>query len=117
MPKAVSTMPPRAMFPPSWKTWVPRERPTPSPAKASAPAAMIIGTEPRVSTLLTTVGLPNRPSRAGIGGLARTMPRLPSRLSSMEVSSPQMYAPPPTRTNRSKLKSRSRTRLPSQPRS
>ena len=30
----------------------------------------------RVSTLLTTVGLPNRPSSAGIGGFARTMPAL-----------------------------------------
>jgi hypothetical protein len=49
------------------------------------------GTAPSVMTLLTTVGLPNRPSSAGSGGLARTMPRLPSRLSSSAVSSPQMY--------------------------
>ena len=68
-----------------------------------------------VSTLLTTVGLPNRPSIAGIGGLARTMPRLPSRLSSMEVSSPQMYAPAPTRTCRSKLSREPRTLSPSHP--
>src|SRR6202030_3641818 len=33
------------------------------------------------STLLITVGLPNRPLCAGSGGLARTMPRRPSRLS------------------------------------
>jgi hypothetical protein len=30
------------------------------------------------------------PTSAGIGGLARTSPRLPSRLSSIEVSSPQI---------------------------
>jgi hypothetical protein len=47
------------------------------------------GTEASVITLLITVGLPNRPSSAGSGGLARTTPRLPSRLSSMAVSSPQ----------------------------
>ena len=41
------------------------------------------------STLLITVGLPNRPLCAGSGGLARTMPRRPSRLSRSEVSSPQ----------------------------
>ena len=40
--------------------------------------------------LLMTVGLPNRPESAGRGGFARTWPRLPSRLSSIEVSSPQM---------------------------
>jgi len=45
-----------------------------------------------------TVGLPHRPSMAGNGGLARTTPRLPSMLSISAVSSPQMYAPAPTRT-------------------
>ena len=78
------------MLPPSWNTWVPRERSTPSSWYALAPSARTAGTLASVSTLLTTVGLPNRPSMAGIGGFARTMPRLPSRLSSMEVSSPQM---------------------------
>ena len=32
-----------------------------------------------------TVGFPNKPEIAGNGGLARTMPRLPSRLSSKDV--------------------------------
>ena len=36
------------------------------------------GTAAKLSTLLMMVGLPNRPSMAGIGGLERTMPRLPS---------------------------------------
>ena len=83
-------MPPRATLPASWNTWVPRERPMPSAAYASPPSASTIGTAPRVSTLLTTVGRPNSPSSAGIGGLARTSPRLPSSDSSIEVSSPQM---------------------------
>ena len=39
----------------------------------------------------------NNPLIAGMGGLALTWPRLPSRLSSMEDSSPQMYAPAPMR--------------------
>ena len=47
------------------------------------------GTAASESTLLMTVGRPNSPLCAGSGGLARTMPRLPSRLSSSEVSSPQ----------------------------
>jgi hypothetical protein len=50
----------------------------------------MIGTEARLMTLLMTVGLPNRPSMPAAGGLARTTPRLPSRLSSSAVSSPQM---------------------------
>ncbi len=83
-------MPPRAMLPASWNTWVPRERPMPSAAYAAPPSARTIGTAHSVSTLLTTVGWPNSPAIAGIGGLARTSPRLPSRLSSIEVSSPQM---------------------------
>ena len=36
---------------------------------------------------------------AGSGGRGRTSPRLPSRLSSIDVSSPQMYAPAPSRTS------------------
>ena len=43
-----------------------------------------------VSTLLTTVGLPNRPTSTGNGGLLRGSPRLPSIDSKSAVSSPQM---------------------------
>ena len=43
-----------------------------------------------VSTLLTTVGLPKRPSTTGNGGLLRGSPRLPSIDSKIAVSSPQM---------------------------
>ena len=61
IPNAVSTMPPRSMLPASWKTCVPRERSTPRSAYAAPPSARIVGHVARVSTLLTTVGLPNRP--------------------------------------------------------
>ena len=54
-----------------------------------------------VKTLLITVGVPNRPSIAGSGGLVRTMPRRPSMLSSMAVSSPHTYEPAPTRISTS----------------
>ena len=50
---------------------------------------LITGTEASEITLFTTVGLPMKPSSAGRGGLARTTPRLPSRLFSRLVSSPQ----------------------------
>ena len=53
------------------------------------PSAMTNGTVASEITLLMTVGLPNKPLIAGSGGLARTWPRRPSRLSSSEVSSPQ----------------------------
>ena len=43
-----------------------------------------------VSTLLTTVGLPNRPFCTGNGGLARGSPRKPSIELKIAVSSPQM---------------------------
>ena len=44
----------------------------------------MIGTLASDTTLLITVGMPNRPLCAGSGGLARTWPRLPSRLSSSD---------------------------------
>ena len=76
---------------------------------------MIHGTVASESTLLTTVGRPMNPSSAGIGGLARTIPRLPSRLLRRLVSSPQTYAPAPTRTSMSKASPEPRTSGPSTP--
>ena len=52
--------------------------------------AAVAGTLASVITWLITVGLPMKPWIAGSGGLKRTSPRLPSRLSSSEVSSPQI---------------------------
>ena len=55
----------------------------------------IVGTTDIVSTLLTIVGHPYKPTRAGKGGLSLGCPFLPSILSSNAVSSPQIYAPAP----------------------
>ena len=71
-------MPPRAMLPASWNTWVPRDRSTPSSWYARAPSARIVGTLASVSTLLTTVGLPNSPRAPGSAasrGPCRACPR------------------------------------------
>ena len=48
------------------------------------------GTLASVSTLLTAVGLPNRPTSNGNGGLLRGSPRWPSIELKIAVSSPQM---------------------------
>jgi hypothetical protein len=64
--------------------------------KAAEPLVITHGRFDSVSTLFTTVGSPYKPMAAGkYGGLIRGNPRLPSRLSSSAVSSPQMYAPAP----------------------
>ena len=68
-----------------------------------------------VSTLFTTVGLPNRPTSTGNGGLLRGSPRLPSIDSKSAVSSPQMYAPAPRRSSMSKVNSEPRMSGPSRP--
>ena len=57
-----------------------------------------------VSTLLITVGFPNRPWVVGKGGFMRGNPRLPSINSNRAVSSPQIYAPAPRRSSTSKSK-------------
>ena len=75
----------------------------------------MIGTLASVITLLITVGLPNSPAIAGSGGFGRTIPRLPSRLSSIAVSSPQMYAPAPRRSSTSKRRPLPSTSAPSHP--
>ncbi len=62
------------------------------------------GTLTSVSTLLTAVGLPKRPTSTGNGGLLRGSPRPPSIDSKSAVSSPQMYAPAPRRSSMSKAK-------------
>ena len=48
------------------------------------------GTLASVSTLLTAVGLPNKPTSNGNGGLLRGSPRWPSIELKIAVSSPQM---------------------------
>src|SRR6185369_11440335 len=74
---------------------VPPDRPVPSSLNQAPPLSTMNGTFISVSTLLTIVGLPNRPLIAGNGGLSRGWPRKPSSELSSAVSSPQMYAPAP----------------------
>ena len=78
----------------------------------SAPPSTMYGTLAMVPTLLTTVGLAYRPWVAGNGGRSRGWPRKPSSESSSAVSSPQMYAPAPECTTRSRSKPEPRTLRP-----
>src|SRR5215831_20017244 len=56
----------------------------------AAPWLMMCGTQHSVSTLLTTVGLPKRPTTGGYGGFDLGLARLPSSALSKPVSSPHM---------------------------
>ncbi len=62
----------------------------PIAACSALPLSTIDSTLASVSTLLTTVGLPNRPETVGKGGFERGSPRLPSIELNSAVSSPQM---------------------------
>src|SRR5664279_5528968 len=59
----------------------------------SEPFSTICEIQHNVSTLFTTVGLPNSPLIAGNGGLVRGIARLPSSEFNKAVSSPQIYRP------------------------
>ena len=59
------------------------------------PFLKIVGTTAIVSTLLTIVGQPYNPTKAGNGGFNLGWPLFPSILSNNAVSSPHMYAPAP----------------------
>ena len=67
----------------------------PTEANHLPPLLKIVGTTAIVSTLLTIVGHPYNPTRAGKGGFILGRPFLPSKLSNNAVSSPQIYAPAP----------------------
>ncbi len=87
----------------------------PSAAYHSAPCSRISGRLASVSTLLMTVGLPNRPLTAGNGGRGRGMPRRPSMLWISAVSSPQTNAPAPILMMISRSKPLSRMLSPERP--
>src|SRR5512143_702468 len=70
----------------------------------SAPRFIICDTLTRVSTLLTTVGMPYAPCVAMYGGRTLNWPRLPSSDSMSADASPHMYAPAPRWTARSNEK-------------
>ena len=67
----------------------------PKLANQSAPRRRMVGATATVSTFVTVVGQPYRPTPAGNGGFKRGFPCLPSSDSMSAVSSPQMYAPAP----------------------
>jgi hypothetical protein len=78
--------------------------PRDKPLNQSAPRTIMAGILLSVSTLLTTVGFPQRPAICGNGGLARGLARRPSRELISAVSSPhggrqrQHAIPCPSRT-------------------
>ena len=67
----------------------------PKEANQSAPRRKIVGATATVSTFVTVVGHPYRPTLAGNGGFNLGLPCLPSKDSIKAVSSPQIYAPAP----------------------
>ena len=73
------------------------------------------GTLANVSTLLITVGLPQRPLCVGYGGRMRGCPRWPSIEWIRAVSSPQTKAPAPRRISRSNSNPEPRMLRPSRP--
>ena len=115
VPMATSTRPVRLTLPDSAKTFVPLLPAVPTEANHCAPLANSRGRLARVSTLLMTVGLSNRPRTAGKGGRGRGMPRLPSMLLMSAVSSPQTNAPAPCLMMMSRLNPLPSTLCPNSP--
>ena len=89
-PNVTSYVPGRATCPERQSSFVPDEPSVPISAKDGPERSTTSRTLTSVSTLLTTVGLPNRPTSTGNGGLFRGSPRFPSIDSKIAVSSPQM---------------------------
>ncbi len=77
------------------KSLVPAFPLRPNEANQLAPRRKMVGATATVSTFVTVVGQPYRPTFAGNGGFNRGLPGLPSSDSNKPVSSPQMYAPAP----------------------
>jgi len=90
-----STRPTLFTSPVSAKTLVPLDFSVPTLACHSLPRRMIWPMLARVSTLLSTLGLAQRPATAGKGGRGRGIPRFPSMEVISAVSSPQTKAPAP----------------------
>src|SRR3954470_18288214 len=90
MVMSISYTPGLLMLPQAEINLVPVDLPTPILAYSSPVMLMIGTTAAIVSTLFTTVGLSHKPFTAGIGGLIRGLPLLPSSDSINAVSSPQM---------------------------
>ncbi|MPN39609.1 hypothetical protein SDC9_187137 [bioreactor metagenome] len=95
VPIGTSMSPVLTMLPVSAKAFVPGLFSGPMDLYQSAPRVMISGTLAKVSTLLSTVGLSNRPCSTVRGGFTRGMPRLPSMEAVSALPSPQTNAPAP----------------------
>ena len=80
------------ILPASANTLVPFDFSVPIDANFSAPSKKITGIFASVSTLLTIVGLLNKPSSAGNGGFTVGSPLLPSIDAINAVSSPHTKA-------------------------
>jgi len=115
MPIGTSTRPVCCTLPPRAKTLVPALLSVPVLANQAAPLRMMGAMLANVSTLLSTLGLPQRPLTAGNGGRGRGSPRLPSIEVMRAVSSPQTKAPDPMRISRSKSKPDPMMSLPRRP--
>mmetsp|Transcript_28668 Transcript_28668/g.67047 ORF Transcript_28668/g.67047 Transcript_28668/m.67047 type:complete len:247 (+) Transcript_28668:336-1076(+) len=89
-PMLSSTVQGLLTFPPTLKSLVPLLLSLPNEENHPAPLLMMVGTTATVSTFVTVVGHPHRPTLAGKGGLSRGLPCLPSSDSIIAVSSPQM---------------------------
>ena len=114
-PNSTSYVPGLATWPDRQNSLGPVDVGVPICAYASPPIVTMCGMLASVSTLLTTVGLPNSPISTGNGGLLRGSPRLPSIDSKRAVSSPQMYAPAPRRSSMSKVNVGAQDRSTQQP--
>ena len=77
-------------FPEIQKILVPVFLGKPSDENHFAPLLRIVGITAIVYTLLTIVGHPYKPTKAGNGGLSLGCPFLPSKLSNKAVSSPHI---------------------------
>ena len=77
------------MLPASWIGMVPRDRPMPKSLYRPAPLSRMIGTAASDSTLLITVGRPNRPLMRRQRRLGAHQAALAFQAFSSEVSSPQ----------------------------
>mmetsp|Transcript_70310 Transcript_70310/g.187336 ORF Transcript_70310/g.187336 Transcript_70310/m.187336 type:complete len:256 (-) Transcript_70310:688-1455(-) len=89
-PSSSSTVQGLFTLPPTLKSLVPRLFSRPMEANHDPPRRMMVGTTATVSTLVTVVGQPHRPTLAGKGGFNLGLPCLPSSDSIIAVSSPQM---------------------------
>ena len=114
-PLRISTTPGRLSEPDSPKTFVPGAFAVPRLANHEPPRDTIAGIAASVSTLLITVGLPQRPDSTGNGGRVRGMARRPSIDSSSAVSSPSTKPPAPRRNSTPQATSRPSIRSPTIP--